>query len=325
MSIVWYSLDPVNRKIDFYPYYIACKLEDAYSTGENLCVLGASFFNATVHFKYPFYQTTIQQYDRCGFKPPGFRSVRRKVIEGDKTIDVKVSLYHQEWRINDNYGEDLIKMDIPEEVLIDNQRQSTISSWEPEHLNTEDIQDVIVWEWCRGIPEKQGNLYRLSNNWWTPYLYEQNKLIEEAFKSNEDSIIISLPCDNSTREIKFNGTSYASQCDTINKKTRLIRRTIISTHELKNIIRQVDKSIDYDCIVDLLDIPNEYYCCISQCIMQDPVSTVDGFNYDRKNIERWFQVSSKSPLTGLELSSKKLTPNFQLKDQIEKYLIENTN
>ena len=322
MSVVWYSLDPVNCKIDFYPCYISSKLEESYNKGEHLCVLGPSFFNATIHLKSPFYQTTSEQHGRHGFKPPGYRSVRRKIIDNDKTLEVKVSQYHREWRINDSYGEDLITVDIPDEILSNNKKQYTIHCWEPRHLESEDTKDVIVWEWCRGTPEKQGDLYRLSNNWWTPYLYEQNKLLEEAFKTNKRSIIIYLPHDNSMREIKFNGTSYSSQDDIVNKKSRLIRRTIINTTELRNIIKQVNKNIDYDCLLDSLDIPNDYYCCISQGIMKDPVSTIDGFIYDRKSIERWFEISSKSPLTGLELNSKKLTPNFYLKEKIEKYLLD---
>jgi hypothetical protein len=34
-------------------------------------------------------------------------------------------------------------------------------------------------------------------------------------------------------------------------------------------------------------VPTEYLCPISSEVMEDPVSTVDGFTYERKNIERW--------------------------------------
>ncbi len=64
MSVCWASVDPVRRKVDIYPGPIASKIEkeygerDIYSRGS--CVLGADFFNATVHFN-PYggcYQTT---------------------------------------------------------------------------------------------------------------------------------------------------------------------------------------------------------------------------------------------------------------------------
>jgi hypothetical protein len=35
------------------------------------------------------------------------------------------------------------------------------------------------------------------------------------------------------------------------------------------------------------EVPREYYCPISNDVMQDPVTTVDGFTYERKEIERW--------------------------------------
>ena len=67
------------------------------------------------------------------------------------------------------------------------------------------------------------------------------------------------------------------------------------------------------------EIPHEFYCSISQDIMKDPVKTIDGFTYDRVSIQKWFENSSKSPLTGLNLSSKILTPNVELKNQIEEF------
>ena len=35
------------------------------------------------------------------------------------------------------------------------------------------------------------------------------------------------------------------------------------------------------------EVPREFYCPISNDVMQDPVYTVDGFTYERKEIERW--------------------------------------
>ena len=69
-------------------------------------------------------------------------------------------------------------------------------------------------------------------------------------------------------------------------------------------------------------------CSIGQDIMIDPVKTVDGHTYDRVNIEKWLLTSLKSPLTGLDLSSKELIPNNELKLQIfefTKKIINNNN
>ena len=73
------------------------------------------------------------------------------------------------------------------------------------------------------------------------------------------------------------------------------------------------------------EIPIEFICCISQDIMTDPVKTSDGFIYDRKSIEKWFENSNKSPLTGLELNNKTLTTNNVLKSIITKYIEEKIN
>ena len=68
------------------------------------------------------------------------------------------------------------------------------------------------------------------------------------------------------------------------------------------------------------DIPSIYLCPILQTIMEDPVMTEDGQTYERRAIEQWFGTNtSKSPLTGLTLSSKKLISNYALKHLIEEY------
>ncbi|KAJ4303176.1 hypothetical protein N0V90_002069 [Kalmusia sp. IMI 367209] len=43
------------------------------------------------------------------------------------------------------------------------------------------------------------------------------------------------------------------------------------------------------------EIPMDYLCPISTDLMEDPVLTVDGFTYERKNIERWLQSHETSP------------------------------
>ena len=67
-------------------------------------------------------------------------------------------------------------------------------------------------------------------------------------------------------------------------------------------------------LIESDNIPNEFYCSISQDIMSDPVKTIDNHTYDRISIERWFTHRVTSPLTGLPLSSTLLTPNNELKN-----------
>ena len=53
---------------------------------------------------------------------------------------------------------------------------------------------------------------------------------------------------------------------------------------------------------------DDLFCPITQDIMQDPVKTVDGMTYDRPAIDRWLIQHTTSPLTGLPLSTRNVTP-----------------
>ncbi|KAI4677039.1 hypothetical protein J4E81_010999 [Alternaria sp. BMP 2799] len=68
------------------------------------------------------------------------------------------------------------------------------------------------------------------------------------------------------------------------------------------------------------EVPRDFSCPISNDVMQDPVTTVDGFTYERKEIERWLRTNERSPCTNLILPSNDLRPNVQKKEQIDAYL-----
>ena len=170
----------------------------------------------------------------------------------------------------------------------------------------------------------------LNDNWWTPYLYPQNKIIEKAFKEKENDINITIPFDDSVRRIHFkNDSCFGKQFDDIHNKYRLIRRKIVTIGELQELIKNINvvpKSIS-EMLADLDDdsIPREFICCITQSTMNDPVKTVDGQTYDRFAILKWFERHSTSPLTGLVLPSKHLLSNIELKEQIQQYAISKHN
>jgi hypothetical protein len=56
--------------------------------------------------------------------------------------------------------------------------------------------------------------------------------------------------------------------------------------------------------------------------MEDPVTTVDGYTYERKVIETWLNKSDISPMTGLALPSKVLVPNNALRELIKRFTKE---
>ncbi|KAF7673903.1 hypothetical protein GT037_007669 [Alternaria burnsii] len=68
------------------------------------------------------------------------------------------------------------------------------------------------------------------------------------------------------------------------------------------------------------EVPPEYHCPISSNVMEDPVTTVDGFTYERKEIERWLRFNERSPFTNLILPSNDLRPNVHMQEQITAYM-----
>lgn len=322
---LWISVDPVRGKIDIYPKHIALLIEEDFKKNKVNCVLGDKFFNATIYFASDgkFHQTTPGiSMGRMGIKKPGFRTVKRVYMlnPDNNTLYVPVKLHHRECRIDYHPIEDarVISCTIPEEDKIYVSEtipviHEKMTCWNGEDLNNNNDKDVIVWQWCKKTNQ---NITTLNDSDWMPYLVNDNKMIEEAFENNHNSIEIRL-FDNTIRTIQFvQNNIYGFQMDYINNKKRVIRRVIIKISKLKELIcnKQENSEIDSD------KIPHEFICAISQELMKDPVKTVDGFTYEREAITRWFSQSNKSPLTGLDLTDKSLVPDIICKQEIDKFI-----
>ena len=65
-----------------------------------------------------------------------------------------------------------------------------------------------------------------------------------------------------------------------------------------------------------MEVPDEYICSITSEIMTDPVTTVDGFTYERYAIEKWLVDHDTSPKTGAQLPLKLLYPNHMARSLI---------
>ena len=219
IDIVWLSVDPVRRKVDFYPKLIAERIEKSFNEQydsikigvSTTCRLGADFFNSTIHFKKDgnCYQTTPGfSMGRAGFKQPGYRSVRRMPVSDNKTIQVFTKYINSELRItNDEIDSEKTFYEKVSDVYIIKSNLTVnplkITAWKPENLepNDSDLEThVVIWQWCKGVTEKQGNLIKLSDDWWEPYLYEQNLQIEDAFSNNKTSTTIILPINNTEKK-----------------------------------------------------------------------------------------------------------------------------
>ena len=67
-------------------------------------------------------------------------------------------------------------------------------------------------------------------------------------------------------------------------------------------------------------VPDEYICPITSEIMTDPVSTSDGFTYERAAITEWLRTKDTSPKTGATLESKILIPNYSHRSMIRRFV-----
>ena len=67
------------------------------------------------------------------------------------------------------------------------------------------------------------------------------------------------------------------------------------------------------------EVPDEYICPITSEIMTDPVSTSDGFTYERAAITEWLRTKDTSPKTGATLESKILIPNHLVRSMIRAF------
>ena len=339
VGIVWLSLDPVSQEINFYPRAIAARIEQKYSqyscynrTILSNIVLGSDFFNATVHFHNPngCYQTTPGiNLGRYGYKQPGMRSVKRIELTSDIcVVQIYAKRHNSEWRITNYpyFAERTFNVQIPPNVIVNGTEEINKNNtfWKPEDLN-QDNKFVAVWQWLSGIPDHQGNLMNLREEWWLPYLQHQNEIIETAYSKSKKHVDITLSTDNSSRRIKFNENNcFAKQLDINNNKSRCVRRVVITIAKLKEKLEAINNQpLDptiLSTLVEIDEIPNEYFCCISQEVMIDPVKTTDNHTYDRLSIERWFQTRHTSPLTGLVLNDITLTPHKELRNQIQEYI-----
>ena len=63
-----------------------------------------------------------------------------------------------------------------------------------------------------------------------------------------------------------------------------------------------------------------FTCAISQEIMEDPVVATDGYSYERASIREWLAGNDTNPMTGERLANKTLTPNRNLKSNIQTWL-----
>ena len=173
-AAVWLSLDPVRKKIDFYPSIFGSKIEHAYAMKKEVCVLGSDFFGATVHLNSePFQTTPGHHFGRSGFKQPGFRTVRRISEQEMKSSTLKLfaKRIHGEWRLCDSSEcEHTFVVTIPDECIVDiNTTCCSPRVWTTKDLTESENgeQPVIIWQWCTTVSVTMSNL---TDDMWHSYV-----------------------------------------------------------------------------------------------------------------------------------------------------------
>jgi hypothetical protein len=71
------------------------------------------------------------------------------------------------------------------------------------------------------------------------------------------------------------------------------------------------------------EVPQDYFCPISQDIMSDPVVTPNGTTCERASIETWLLTQSTCPFSREPLTKDQLRPNRLIKNLIEQWKQQN--
>ncbi|WZZ49751.1 hypothetical protein YC2023_049858 [Brassica napus] len=136
-------------------------------------------------------------------------------------------------------------------------------------------------------------------------------LVESAMDSNDEFLkILDQKAGNwpveETREL----TSLALCCTELRGKDRLdLRDQILPALEsLKKVAEKARNSIS--------SVPTQppfhFLCPLLKDVMNEPCVAADGYTYDRRAIEEWFEEHNTSPMTDSPLLSKNLLPNYTL-------------
>ncbi|CAF2071600.1 unnamed protein product [Brassica napus] len=136
-------------------------------------------------------------------------------------------------------------------------------------------------------------------------------LVESAMDSNDEFLkILDQKAGNwpveETREL----TSLALCCTELRGKDRpdLRDQILPALESLKKVAEKARNSIS--------SVPTQppfhFLCPLLKDVMNEPCVAADGYTYDRRAIEDWFEEHNTSPMTDSPLLSKNLLPNYTL-------------
>ena len=146
--------------------------------------------------------------------------------------------------------------------------------------------------------------------------------IPDEFKCCVTGTIMNEPvtCDDG---YTYDKNSIENLCHMISSKTFKKIITIIPNRALKNSIDRFKQNYSESKNKELDDnyIPDEFRCCVTGNLMDEPVTCDDGYTYDKKSIENLCHMISIKTF-------KKITtiiPNRALKNSIDRFKQDKIN
>ena len=79
----------------------------------------------------------------------------------------------------------------------------------------------------------------------------------------------------------------------------------------------IEATVELNSIEFTMEFPESLCCPITFELLEDPVTTIEGFTYNRNWIEQYFSRSNISPSTNELIENKSLIPNYDIREIIE--------
>ena len=108
---------------------------------------------------------------------------------------------------------------------------------------------------------------------------------------------------------------FHSLCNILNRFLKLYIE-----NNKKKLDNYKPENIDIPENINLLNVPDEFKCPISKCIMKNPVLISDGYTYEREYLERYINEKQFSPISNSPLIFPYIIPNWNLRKLIVSYI-----
>ncbi len=200
--------------------------------------------------------------------------------------------------------------------------ESYLSFEETHLLNSidENNRNTIFDNYLRNDLYYQDNMILLSNRYTNNYynrIYDINEYSIRNLLTYNQNNYSNMLNSNIERRLSLIDNYYTST-----NLTGLYTTNILNQMYLNSLSLDIENDLDDE--IDELslskEIPKDFICPISLCIMRNPVISIYGHSYEKSKIVKWVKKNYKCPLTSKPLYVFQLIPNISLKNIINNYL-----